>query len=65
MPQSRRRPRQDPAADAAVMLRSILGPVERGEVQSGQCQGCSPPEAATGALATLETLTGRSGQPES
>jgi hypothetical protein len=38
MPESGRRPKPDPAAEAALMLRAILGAVERGEVQAANAQ---------------------------
>jgi hypothetical protein len=65
MPESGRRPRPDPAADAGLMLRAILGAVERGEVQAVNAQDVALLRRLQGALATLETLTGRGGLSES
>jgi hypothetical protein len=65
MPESGRRPRPDPAADAALMLRAILGAVEKGEVQAANAQDVALVRRLQGALATLETLSGRSGRAES
>jgi hypothetical protein len=47
------------------MVRAILGAVERGEVQAANAQDVALLRRLQGALATLETLTGRSGLPES
>jgi hypothetical protein len=65
MPESGRRPKPDPAAEAALMLRSILGAVERGEVQAANAQDVALLRRLQGALAALETLSGRSGRSES
>jgi hypothetical protein len=65
MPESRRRSRPDPAADAALMLRAVLAAIERGEVQAANAPDVALLRRLQGALATLETLSGRGGQSES
>jgi hypothetical protein len=47
------------------MLRAILGAVERGEVRAANAQDVALLRRLQGALATLETLSGRSGRAES
>jgi hypothetical protein len=65
MPESSRRPKPDPAAEAALMLRAILGAVEKGEVQAANAQDVALLRRLQGALAALEPLTGTRGLPES
>jgi hypothetical protein len=47
------------------MLRAILGAVESGEVQAANALDVALLRRLQGALAALETLTGRSGLSES
>jgi hypothetical protein len=53
-----RRTKQDPIVEAALMVRAIRGPSREARSKPANAQAGSCPEAATGALAALETLTG-------
>jgi hypothetical protein len=65
MPESGRRPRPDPAAEAALMLRAILGPSSEARSKPSNAQDVALLRRLQGALATLETLGGTSGRSES